>query len=188
VAAGPAYDPGMGVAGVEQIASGTTLPAMIQLHSGTALVRKAVRSDLPDLIELIKSAPLGLDRETPPSGDIHPVTRYTLAFDTITDNPKSLLAILEFNGQTAGTVQIEFITTLSRLGASRGQIEAMRIRPDLQGQGLGTALLSWCITYAQNYGCRLVQVSTDLQRTSAQNFYQRLGFTYTHAGLKLDLL
>jgi ribosomal protein S18 acetylase RimI-like enzyme len=172
---------------VEPIVSGTTLPEMIQLRSGTALVRKAVRSDLPDLIELIKSASLGLDRETLPSGDIHTYTRYSLALDTITDNPKSLLAILEFNGETAGTVQVEFITTLSRLGASRAQIEGMRIRPDLQGQGLGTALLAWCITYAKNYGCRLVQVSTDLQRTRAQNFYQRLGFTYTHAGLKLHL-
>ena len=34
-------------------------------------------------------------------------------------------------------------------------------------------------------GCRMVQLTTDKQRTDARRFYESLGFRATHEGMKL---
>jgi GNAT superfamily N-acetyltransferase len=57
----------------------------------------------------------------------------------------------------------------------------------MRGRGLGEALFTWSIAEARRRGCALVQLTTDKTRTDAHRFYDRLGFTASHEGLKLDL-
>ncbi|MEQ9123796.1 MAG: GNAT family N-acetyltransferase, partial [Alphaproteobacteria bacterium] len=80
-----------------------------------------------------------------------------------------------------------FLPGLSRLGMTRGQIEAVRIAADRRGSGLGEAMFAWAIAECRNRGCALVQLTTDKSRPDAHRFYERLGFVASHEGYKLAL-
>jgi GNAT superfamily N-acetyltransferase len=66
-------------------------------------------------------------------------------------------------------------------------LEAVRVRADLRGAGLGRRLIGWAIDRAREHGCSLVQLTTDKRRADAHRFYASLGFAATHEGMKLAL-
>lgn len=86
-----------------------------------------------------------------------------------------------------GTLQLSVLPGLARRGASRAQIEAVRVRGRYRDRGLGTAMVTWAIDKARRRGCALVQLTSDRSRGDAHRFYRRLGFTASHDGFKLPL-
>lgn len=91
------------------------------------------------------------------------------------------------DGAVVGTLQLTVIPGLSRGGALRGQIEAVRVHSELRGRGLGGPFVRWAIDEARRRGCAMVQLTTDRSRVDAHRFYARLGFVDSHIGMKLDL-
>ncbi len=73
---------------------------------------------------------------------------------------------------------------LSRRGATRSIIEAVRIHADERGSGLGTQLIEWAVEESGRQGCSLVQLTSDATRADAHRFYERLGFEASHVGFK----
>lgn len=127
---------------------------------------------------------LGATREDPRL----PLARgYTDAFAAIAADPNQFLAVAEQDGAVVGTLQLTFIPGLSYQGAWRGQIEAVRVAASRRGQGLGERMIRWAIGECRARGCRMVQLSTNMLRTDAHRFYERLGFSRSHYGYKLDL-
>ena len=84
-------------------------------------------------------------------------------------------------------LQITMIPNLSHQGGWRAQIEGVRVAPRAQGQGIGRAMFEHAIELANTKGCRMVQLTTDRSRPEALAFYESLGFTHSHAGMKLAL-
>jgi GNAT superfamily N-acetyltransferase len=145
-------------------------------------VRRAVRADVPAIVELIAADQIGATRD---GGDLAP---YERAFAQIDADPSQLLvAVTDDSRAVVGTLQLTFIPGLARRGGLRAQIEAVRIREDLRGRGLGHALFAWAIEAARERGCALVQLTSDKRREEAHRFYGRLGFTASHEGFKLRL-
>ena len=144
--------------------------------------RRARRSDVPGLIALLADDPLGRARETP--DDPAP---YYAAFDEIDGDPHQYLAAVEQAGELVGTLQVTVIPNFGRKGMKRCLIEAVHIRTDRQGEGLGTRMMEWAIDYGRSAGCGMVQLTSHLSREASHHFYERLGFEYTHAGFKLYL-
>ena len=70
-------------------------------------------------------------------------------------------------------------------GRVRAQIEAVRIRKDKRGLGIGKRLFEWAIERSKERGAHVLQLTTDKQRPDAIRFYQELGFNATHEGMKL---
>ena len=130
---------------------------------------------------MLADDPLGARREQP--GD----PAYLAAFTALAADPRQLLVVAEQDGAPVGTLQLTFIPGLSRRGATRAQIEAVRVRADRRGSGLGQELVRWAIDTARERGCVLVQLTTDNSRTDAHRFYERLGFQASHVGMKLPL-
>ena len=93
----------------------------------------------------------------------------------------------EVEGAVVGTMQITFIPGLSRRGARRGLIEAVRVARSHRSAGVGRQMFDWAITLCREEGCALVQLTTDRSRTDAHRFYDSLGFLASHIGYKLDL-
>jgi len=154
--------------------------ARISAGGRTFEVRRAVRADVAAIVALIASDQIGATRD---GGDLEP---YERAFATIDGDPAQLLVVVTDDaGAVVGTLQLTLIPGLSRRGQLRGQIEAVRVREDLRGRGLGQALLQWAIDEARDRGCALVQLTSDKRRADALRFYDRLGFTASHEGLKL---
>lgn len=98
-----------------------------------------------------------------------------------------LLIVLANGPEVIGTLQISFIPGLSRGGATRAQIEAVRVKQGYRGEGRGEEMIEWAIATARDRGCGLVQLTTDRSRAGAHRFYERLGFVASHEGMKLDL-
>jgi GNAT superfamily N-acetyltransferase len=175
---------GPGLSTGSAASSGNVL-AMVDLDGTQVALRRALRPDLPALVALLAADDLGATRD----GIRGQADRdaYERAFQAIDHDPAQLLLVADADGRVVGTLQLSFIPGLSRRGALRAQIESVRVAPTMRGRGLGEALFTWSIAEARRRGCALVQLTTDKTRTDAHRFYDRLGFTASHEGLKLDL-
>ncbi|WP_424235681.1 N-acetyltransferase family protein [Actinophytocola sp.] len=144
-------------------------------------IRRAVAADVPAIVAMLADDPLGAKRERP--GD----PAYAEAFEDIDADPRQLLVVATTGADVVGTLQLTFIPGLSRLGATRALIEAVRVRSDQRGGGLGGQLIQWAIDTARERGAAMIQLTTDASRKDAHRFYERLGFAPTHVGMKLPL-
>ncbi|WP_101254071.1 GNAT family N-acetyltransferase [Streptomyces barkulensis] len=145
-------------------------------------IRPATESDLRAIVDMLADDPLGARRESP--GDLAP---YREAFAEIAADPHQHLVVAVRDGRVVGTLQLTVVPGLSRRGASRALIEAVRVHSGERGGGLGTRLIEWAIEEARRLGCALVQLTSDATRAEAHRFYERLGFTASHVGFKLAL-
>ncbi len=158
----------------------------------TLIFRDAVVSDLPAIVAMLADDRLGAKREDA-SLPLDP--GYLAAFAAITANPNERLIVAEdvlivaeeLGGAIIGTMQLSFLPGLSSKGAWRGQVEAVRIRADRRGTGLGAAMMDWAVEQCRIRGCKSVQLTTNKSRTDAHRFYERLGFVQSHEGYKLTL-
>jgi ribosomal protein S18 acetylase RimI-like enzyme len=146
--------------------------------------RDATAADLAAVVRLLADDDLGRTRER--VEDPLPEA-YVAAFRAIDDDPNHRLVVIERAGEVMGCLQLTFIPGISFQGGWRMQIEGVRIARALRGQGAGERVLRWAIDLARERGCRMVQLTTNRARPDALRFYERLGFTHSHAGLKLDL-
>ncbi|MFG1651383.1 GNAT family N-acetyltransferase [Micromonospora sp. NPDC049275] len=144
--------------------------------------REAVRADLPAVIALLADDVLGKARDFTEVDEA-----YERAFADISADPRNLLIVAEQGGELVGCLQITYVPGLGRHGAERSLIEAVRVRSDRRGQGLGRELMTWAIEQARERGCALVQLTTDKTRADAHRFYLGLGFVASHEGMKLPL-
>ena len=146
------------------------------------IIRAATRIDLPALVALLSDDTLGTRREASVED-----SRYSTAFDAIAADSHQHLLVAQLGSEIVGMLQVTRTPGLSRAGAWRATIEAVRIRADLRGQGHGATLMKAAVALAKQHGCRLVQLTTDVRRVDARRFYERLGFTASHLGMKLEL-
>lgn len=110
------------------------------------------------------------------------------AFHAIDADPAHVLCVVDdANSHVVATMQLTFLPGLARGGATRLAVEAVRVDQGLRGAGLGSAMIRWAVAEASRRGATLVQLTSDNSRTEAHRFYERLGFTQSHAGFKMFL-
>lgn len=142
--------------------------------------RKATQGDLSDIIAMLANDPLGALRE-----DLQHPEKYQKAFERITkDENQELMVVENENGEIIGTFHLTFIQYLTHQGSIRAQIESVRVREDQRRKGIGEKIFQWALHRAKEKGARLVQLTSDKKRPDAIRFYERLGFTASHEGLK----
>jgi GNAT superfamily N-acetyltransferase len=149
---------------------------------GDLEIRPAAEDDIPAIVAMLADDPLGAQRESPE--DLSP---YRAAFERLAADPNQRLVVAVREGRVVGTLQLTFVPGLSRRGATRSIIEGVRIHADERGGGLGTQLIEWAVDASRRQGCSLVQLTSDVSRNDAHRFYERLGFSATHVGFKLQL-
>ena len=146
--------------------------------------REATEADLPFLDALIAADEVAATRDALlPDNDAQQLE----AMRAIAGDPNNELWIVELDGAPVATFQLSYLPGVSRKGAWRGQIESVRVAPELRGKGVGEAMMRWAIARCRERGCGLVQLTSDVRRPAAHRFYERLGFAATHAGFKLRL-
>ncbi|MFF2805913.1 GNAT family N-acetyltransferase [Streptomyces sp. NPDC058000] len=145
-------------------------------------IRRATEADLPAIVAMLADDPLGATRESPDD-----LTPYRAAFAALDADPNQHLVVADRGGRVVGTLQLTLIPGLSRRGATRTIVEAVRIHADERGAGLGTVLIEWAIAESRKLGCQLVQLTSDATRVDAHRFYERLGFDASHLGFKRQL-
>ncbi|MFK7941629.1 MAG: GNAT family N-acetyltransferase [Paracoccaceae bacterium] len=144
-------------------------------------IRDATVDDVDAIARLLADDGLGRGREVP--GD--PV--YAVAFARMSSQLGNQYMIAVEDREIVACLQYTIIHGLSRSGASRAQIEGVRVSARHRGRGLGDALMKAAIDRARADGCTLIQLTTDRNRVDAHRFYEKLGFVSSHHGMKLDL-
>lgn len=181
--------------------------AMLTTSQPLPNLRPATRADLPRILALLADE----DRVTDPA-DVVVTEAYERAFAAIDADPRNeLLVLTRATGDLAdegenqvekqsesrsedqdrdailGCLQATYIPGLGKGGAERVLLEAVRIRADVRGGGLGRTLMELAIERARVRGCALVQLTSNKRRTDAHRFYAGLGFVRSHDGFKLTL-
>ncbi|MFS8045047.1 GNAT family N-acetyltransferase [Rhizobium sp. BR 314] len=148
------------------------------------LIREARESDLISLIGLFAADAMGGHGDTT---DPSAYDDYLHAFRAITASSDQTLYAAELGGEIVGTFQTIIVTSLHGRGSSAMIIESVQTRTDLRGQGIGAAMINFCIDEAKGRGMKMVQLTSNAVRKDAHRFYERLGFKPTHLGLKMTL-
>lgn len=86
----------------------------------TFKIRKACRNDVPNIVKLLASDPLGKARES--YQDLLP-QEYNAAFTEIDGDKNNYLIVVDDNGKVIGTSQLTIITYLTYRGGKRGQLD-----------------------------------------------------------------
>jgi GNAT superfamily N-acetyltransferase len=164
---------------------GVTVLATVDLGPSAVIIRRADARDVPAIVDLLAADQLGATRDGVRTAE--DLAAYRRAFAAIDNDSAHLLIVAEADAEIVATLQLSFLPGLARRGALRAQIEAVRVRDDYRGRGLGEAMMTWAIDEARRRGCALVQLTSDKSRKGAHRFYERLGFAATHEGMKLRL-
>ncbi len=143
--------------------------------------RAATRADVAQVVALLADDAFGVTRE------LGTLPEYLTAFDAMKAEDMNHLIVGEQDGVIVATYQITFISGLSRRASRRAQVESVRVRRDLRGQGIGHLLMRDAEIRARAAGCRLIQLTTQKSRSEAHRFYEALDFTPSHIGYKRDL-
>ncbi|MER5412455.1 GNAT family N-acetyltransferase [Streptomyces virginiae] len=154
------------------------------------IFREATRQDLPAVLALLADEDTVLDPASIVVGEAH-----ERAFAAIGADPRNEMLVLtdgpsrtgEADEVVLGCLQLTYIPGLGRGGQERALVEAVRIRADRRGSGLGAELMRLATERARARGCGLVQLTSSKRRTVAHRFYERLGFARSHEGFKLHL-
>ena len=146
------------------------------------IFRKATKNDLPFIVKLMANDKLGKLREN----YREPLPQsYYAAFEIINSDPNQELMVAENDKEILATFQLTFIQYLSFQGKLRAQIENVFVREDLTGQGIGKKIFERAIDRAKTRNAHVLQLTSDKQRPRAIKFYEDLGFTASHEGMKL---
>jgi ribosomal protein S18 acetylase RimI-like enzyme len=146
--------------------------------------RKATEQDLTMIVSLLLQDALGKQREND-AGQLD--SRYSDAFKKIDQDPHQYLMVVESGQEMIATCHLSMMPSLTFVGTMRMQIEAVRVHEHYRGQGIGEWMMQQAITYGQSKGAGIIQLATNKQRDRAKKFYEKIGFTATHEGMKLIL-
>ena len=141
-------------------------------------VRLATERDLPAILRMLfedwatPSDELGVDDPC-----------YLAALREMQGSGTSATYVAEEGGELVGTFMLTVLRHLMRRGTP-----VAHSRPSASTPRSGTAawaqMIRWAISESRRRGCSRLELTTHKSRTSAQRFYERLGFHHTHEGLK----
>jgi ribosomal protein S18 acetylase RimI-like enzyme len=143
--------------------------------------RKAKLTDLPDIIAMLADDELGKTRE---NNSTNLDKRYLDAFHRINADPNQYLMVVVLDNNIVGTSHLTFMPSLTKMGTTRMQIEAVRVASTHRGQHIGEWMIEAALELARENNALFIQLTTDKKRTHAKRFYERLGFKATHEGMK----
>ncbi|GAA1182737.1 GNAT family N-acetyltransferase [Nesterenkonia xinjiangensis] len=143
--------------------------------------REARREDLPRIVELIRDDAVAAAR----TGEL--AETHSRGFEAIEASPNDELVVAERDGVVVAVMQLTYIPGISRNGATRLHIEAVRVAAELRGGGIGRRLMEHAEERGQARGCGLAQLTSDAARPDAHRFYEGLGYAASHVGFKKPL-
>lgn len=148
------------------------------------VIRRATEADLPQLIRLLQQLSIDAPREDC-SSPLPAV--YVETFRTIVADNRQYLLVADLGGRVIGSLVLVIVPNLSHQGASWAEIENMIVDESVRGQRIGEALVNHAVDLARDAGCYKLTLTSNLGRTDAHRFYERIGFLTTHRAFRISL-
>lgn len=160
------------------------LPVPLETAGGAVTLRRADVEDLGALMRLLADDAISASRGD--QADESDTAAYRAGLvETLADASNDLVVAVGPDGVVIAMMQLTRIPGLSRRGATRLLVEAVRVSSARRSSGIGSALMRWTTDVAAPaLGAALVQLTSDEARTDAHRFYERLGFVGSHRGFK----
>ena len=131
---------------------------------------KAIHSDIPELVELLKTL-FEQETEFKPNSEAQ---RKALS-EIILDPKIGIILVARDHEIIVGMINLLF-TQSTALGSKVAILEDMVVQPTSRRAGIGAQLIDFAIGEAKKEGCKRITLLTDIDNTKAQLFYQRKGF------------
>jgi predicted N-acetyltransferase YhbS len=96
-----------------------------------------------------------------------------------------LVLVAELDGEVIGCLSTSVMRVLHR-PKPVGRISMMVVEEALRGRGIGKALVRAAERALVGQGCGLVEVTSNLARTEAHRFYEKLGYERTSLRFAID--
>jgi len=131
----------------------------------TARIRDAQIGDVPSLVSLIQALGYEVDRDGVAARlhDLAAQDRPTLVVET---------------DRIVGCITLGITPVLHR-PRPIGRITMLVVAEEARGQGLGRMLVDSAEERLRGSGCGIIEVTSNLRRTEAHAFYERLGYERT---------
>jgi GNAT superfamily N-acetyltransferase len=146
------------------------------------VVRDARLADLEDVLRLLNEDAI---REV--VEDFSDLSPYREAMAEILAAPHSTVLVGEVDGDIVATAQVTWQRRMMYGAGLVCQIESVRVDSRRRGDGIGSQLIAWIVDDARRRGCARAELTSNAKRADARRFYERLGFTASHMGMKLYL-
>ncbi len=91
--------------------------------------------------------------------------------------PDYKIYVAEQDGVIVGSFALLVMLNLGHCGAPSAIVEDVVVDPQMQGQGVGAAMMQAAMDLARDKGCYKLVLSSNAKRVRAHAFYERLGFT-----------
>ena len=133
-------------------------------------IRPAVQDDLSRILELYDQ--LGGGQYPPPS-----LERARDIFAKMSDYPNFKIYVATLSGRIVGTVSLITMEAISHSGIPHALLESLVVDQSIRGGGVGKKLTAYAMDRCRDAGCWKLCLSSNLARTDAHAFYEKLGFT-----------
>jgi GNAT superfamily N-acetyltransferase len=145
-------------------------------------IRSAQMEDVERLIELLEHGSLAdpTARSERPSE----IDRYRAALAEIQTTAGNDVLVAEIAGDVVGMCQLVIFRHFQAEGGLCCEIESVHVHPEFRSKGIGAQLVSSAAEIARRAGCYRVQLTSNLRRPRAHQFYEREGFEPSHVGFK----
>jgi len=133
------------------------------------IVREALASDLPTVLDLYAQPELDGD-------GVISLENASRVYERMARYPDFRLYVAELDGRVVGTFMLIVMDNLAHGGAPSGLVESVVVAEDMQGRGIGTAMMQHARAHCRSRGCYKMALSSNLKRERAHAFYDGLGF------------
>jgi GNAT superfamily N-acetyltransferase len=144
----------------------------------SVLLRPVTEAELPLLTEILAE----LDGNEP-----FPVGHVRAKWLEMQRFPDYVCYVAEAGGEIVGTLSLNVFPVLSGAMRSEAIAEAVVIRPQHRGRGLGRTMMRAAMALAAKKGAYKLALSSNLRRLDAHRFYEGLGFTRHGVSFSIDV-
>lgn len=150
----------------------------------TALIetslRDAAESDLPAILAL--AAQPGMD-----DGVVLDIDAATAIYRKMARYPSYRVFVAVQDDTVVGTYALLVMDNLGHMGAPSAIVEQVLVAPNVQGGGIGTVMMRHAMEQARAARCYKLVLSSNIKRTAAHEFYDKLGFTRHGLSFRVEL-
>ncbi len=144
-------------------------------------VREASVEDAARLAALLDGGSLTVKE------DVADVAAYREALAEILATDGQTVLVAERGGEVVGMCQLITFRHIQERGGRCAEVESVHVDEAWRGRGIGSTLMGEAVRRARAEGCYRVQLTSNLARVEARQWYELLGFEASHAGFKLYL-
>lgn len=87
--------------------------------------------------------------------------------------------VAEYDGKVVGFISL-YIQNLLHHNGNSGEIQELFVDHDIRGKGIGTKLIGYARSIADENNCKVFEVTCNLKREKTHEFYEREGLYKTH--------